>query len=62
MKPITTKVDAIKNFPVPSNKKELMRFLGMAGYYRFCKNFSVIVKPLTDLLYKDIKFKWVDKC
>ena len=47
MKPINTKVDAINNFPVSSNKKKLMRFLGMAGYYRrFCKNFSVIVKPL----------------
>ena len=32
VKPITAKVDAINNFPVPSNKKELMRFLGMAGY------------------------------
>ena len=63
VKPITAKVDAINNFPVPSNKKELMRFLGMAGYYRrFCKNFSVIVKPLTDLLYKDTKFNWVEKC
>ena len=40
-----------------------MRFLGMAGYYRrFCKNFSVIVKPLTDLLHKDTKFNWVEKC
>ena len=63
VKPITAKVDAINNFPVPSNKKELMRFLGMAGYYRrFCKNFSVIVKPLTDLLHKDTKFNWVEKC
>ena len=63
VKPITAKVDAINNFPVPSNKKELMRFLGMAGYYRrFCKNFSVIVKPLTELLHKDTKFNWVEKC
>lgn len=63
VKPITAKVDAINNFPVPNNKKELMRFLGMAGYYRrFCKNFSLIVKPLTDLLRKDMKFDWVQKC
>jgi len=28
VKPITAKVDAIKNFPVPGNKTELVRFLG----------------------------------
>lgn len=55
---ITAKVDAIYNFPVPGNRKELMRFLGMAGYYRrFRKNFSVIVEPLTNLLHKDRKFE-----
>ena len=40
-----------------------MRFLGMAGYYRkFCKNFSGIGEPLTNLLKKSTKFKWNDKC
>ena len=35
------KVEAITKFPVPTGKKQLMRFLGMAGYYRkFCKNFD----------------------
>ena len=34
----------------------------MAGYYRkFCKNFSSIAEPLTNLLKKRIKFKWNDK-
>lgn len=48
------KVDAINNFPVPGNKKKLTRFLGMAGYYRrFCKNFSVIEEPLSNILHKD---------
>ena len=40
-----------------------MRFLGMAGYYsKFCKNFSGIAEPLTNLLKKSTKFKWNDKC
>lgn len=41
----------IQNFPSPTTKKELMRFLGLAGYYRsFCRNFSTVVALLTDLL------------
>ena len=63
--PITAKVEAIAKCPIPTNKKELyiMRFLGMAGYYRrFCKNFSVIVDPLTNLLRKKQVFVWSPDC
>jgi hypothetical protein len=34
VKPIEAKVKAISKFPVPTCKKQLMQFLGMAGYYR----------------------------
>ena len=51
VKPVEAKVKAISNFPVPTCKRQLMRYLGMAGYYRkFCDNFSVIAEPLTNLL------------
>ena len=50
VKPVEAKVEAISDFPVPSGKRQLMRFLGMAGYYRkFCNNFSIITEPLTNL-------------
>ena len=63
VKPLKAKVNAISEFPVPKCKRQLMRFLGMAGYYRkFCKNFSGIAEPLTNLLKKSTKFKWNDKC
>ena len=53
VKPIEALVEAISNFPVPTCKRQLMRFLGMAGYYRkFCNNFSVITGSLTNLLSK----------
>ena len=32
--PVRAKVLAIEKFPQPISKKELMRFLGMVGYYR----------------------------
>ena len=61
--PLVVKVSAISEFPVPECIRQLMRFLGMAGYYRiFCKDFSGIAEPLTNLLKKSTKFKWNEKC
>ena len=63
VKPIDCKVQAISEFPEPTCKRQLMRFLGMAGYYRkFCNNFSVIAEPLTNLLKKGKKFLWSHEC
>ncbi len=63
VQPVHAKVTAIKVYPTPSTKKELMRFLGMAGYYRsFCANFSSVVAPLTNLLKADAKFIWSHEC
>ena len=63
VKPVDAKVDAIANYPAPTNKKDLMRFLGMVGFYRkFCHNFSTVVTPLTNLLQKKVKFIWTEGC
>lgn len=44
------KVKAIIDFPVPTNRKDVKRFLGTASYYRrFIKNFSNIAGPLNHL-------------
>lgn len=40
IRPVRAKVIAIDRFPTPTTKKELMRFLGMVGFYRgFCQKF-----------------------
>ena len=63
VKPVEAEVEAISDFPVPTGKRQLMRFLCMAGYYRkFCNNFSVIAEPLTNLLGKRVKYVWTDDC
>ena len=54
---------AISDFHVPSCKRQLMRFLGIAGYYRkFCDNFPVIAESLSNLLSKRTKFIWTNDC
>lgn len=63
VRPIQAKVEAVANFPVPETRRELRRFLGMAGYYRsFCKNFSTVVYPLTNLLSPSKPYAWSDEC
>src|SRR5436190_19763325 len=56
--PDPTKVEKIKNFPEPTNLKELREALGLFSYYRkFVKDFSQIAKPLLILLKKDTSFE-----
>ena len=60
---VQDKVQAIIDYPPPTTKGELRRFLGLVGYYRsFCKNFSSVAEPLTRLLKKDVLFIWSTKC
>ena len=57
------KVEAIRNFPVPTNLTELRRFLGMTSYYRrFISGFSDIANPLNRLTQKDVPFCWTERC
>lgn len=63
VRPVRAKVLAIDKFLRPATKKELMRFLGMIGYYRnFCCNFSSVVAPLPNLLKGSVKFNWTADC
>jgi hypothetical protein len=58
-----TKVAALQQFPVPTDVSRLRSFLGTTNYFRrFIRKYAEIVRPLTDLLRKDIPFTWSDKC
>lgn len=44
------KVESIYNYPTPSNRKEVRRFIGTASWYRrFIPNFSKLATPLNKL-------------
>lgn len=65
LKPEPGKVDAIYNWPTPRTKKQVMSFLGTAGYYRkFVPNYSTLAKPLTDLTKKKLPqiVNWTADC
>ena len=52
-------LQSLNNFPVPTTKRELQRFLGLAGYYRaFVENYAGVVEPLRALLPKGAGFSW----
>ncbi|GFV88298.1 retrovirus-related Pol polyprotein from transposon 17.6 [Trichonephila clavipes] len=49
--PAERKIEAIRDFPIPTTKTQIRAFLALAGYYRqYIPMFSAIVAPLTDLL------------
>ncbi|GKA17584.1 ribonuclease H-like domain-containing protein [Tanacetum coccineum] len=57
------KIDVIAKLPYPTNVKGVRSFLGHAGFYRrFIKDFSMMSRPMTQILLKDAKFDFSDDC
>ena len=56
------KIDAVKQWPTPTNVVEMRSFLGLAGYYRrFISHYSETALPLTELTKDNVEWKWQDK-
>lgn len=61
--PLTAKTEAIKHFSEPKNVRAVRKFLGMANFYRkFVPNLAHWMTPLTELLKKNTKFVFSEKC
>lgn len=63
VRPKSANVDAILKYPAPTNRKALLRFVGMTGFYRrYCPNFSAVAMPLTNLTSGKVTFNWTKDC
>ncbi|WVZ88363.1 hypothetical protein U9M48_034893 [Paspalum notatum var. saurae] len=57
------KVEAVMEWPQPTNVSEVRSFIGLAGFYRrFIGGFAKIAKPMTALQKKDARFEWTEAC
>ncbi|KAF7647357.1 hypothetical protein LDENG_00173640 [Lucifuga dentata] len=53
------KVRAVIDWPIPTSRRELQRFLGFANFYRrFIRNFGTLAAPLTALTSFSVPFCW----
>ena len=58
-----SKTQALKAWPTPTNLATLRSFIGLATYFRkFIQGFSNMMRPLTNLLRKDVLFTWSADC
>ena len=63
IKPNPKKIEVINSLPAPTTVKLVQQFLGMANYYKkFIPGYSIIVKPIVELIKKGVKFIWSDAC
>ena len=61
--PLKDNLIAIKNFPTPTTQKQVRQFIGKINFYnKYNPNFSITLEPLYNLLRKNQKFVWDDKC
>ena len=56
------KVKGILNWPTSKEVKDIQKFLRLANYYQwFIKDFTVIARPLYNLVKKSQKWNWPEK-
>ena len=57
--PTDQKLEAVRNWKVPQNVKDVRSFLGFASYYRrYVHQLTKATHPLTELTKKGVEWQW----
>ena len=63
IRPMPSNVEAVQDAPAPTNVSELRSFLGMVNYYHaYLSRMATMTEPLHQLLRKDVRWAWGEKC
>ncbi|KAI9922811.1 hypothetical protein PsorP6_000440 [Peronosclerospora sorghi] len=63
VRPDPEKIRVIVEWPKPNNVKELRKFLGLATYlHKYSCNYAGLIRPLSQLLKKDVEWHWDTQC
>ena len=62
--PDPSKLQAVADYPPPTDAKQLKKFLGLSNYYRrFIQHYAAIAEPLHKILHgKPLSFQWNTDC
>ena len=61
VRPDPSKIQAVRDYPTPTSKKDIRAVLGLTGYYKkFIPQFATLAAPLADLTRncQPEKIKW----
>ena len=57
--PLSSNIQKINSFPIPTTKKHVKRFLGLCGFYRsLIPSFAQLTEPLVALTSPSTPFRW----
>jgi len=59
LRPLPTKLRAIREYPTPQNEHDVRRFMGLANFFRrFVPKFAEKARAINDLTRKGVAFQW----
>ena len=62
-RPIYDNIKPVQDFPTPTNQTQVRQFLGKVNFYHsYIPNSASVLAPLHELLRKNVKFNWSDRC
>ena len=63
IQPSDKKIQAVKDWPIPTSVRDVQSFLGFCNFYRrYMKHYSVTANPLYNLTRKNVPFNWDASC